>query len=97
MKPVRLVEPAEQEMISAAEFYEQRSPGIGRDFLDKIESALDDIHEHPDRCPPLGMGVRRRLVHRFPYGILYRIEAQEIVVLAIAHLHRNPTYWIDRM
>lgn len=43
MKTVHLLEPAEQEMIAAAAFYERRSPGLGGDFLDKLESAFSDI------------------------------------------------------
>jgi hypothetical protein len=35
-------------------------------------------------------------VHRFPYGLLYRVDPEEVIVLAVAHLHRHPTYWVGR-
>lgn len=96
MKPVRMVQPAEQEMSDAAAYYELQVSGLGRDFLAKIASAVADIAEAPERWPVVRMNVRRRLVHRFPYGLLYRIDVAEVVVLAVSHLHRHPTYWVGR-
>lgn len=49
MKTVRFLRPAEQEMLDAARFYELQSPGLGNDFIDKIDSAVCDIGVHPDR------------------------------------------------
>jgi plasmid stabilization system protein ParE len=97
MKPVRLLLPAEEEMINAAQYYESQAKGLGVDFLDKIDSALREIGENPERWPVIGHSIRRRLVHRFPYGLLYRIEKEGVLVLAITHLHRRPNYWIHRI
>lgn len=97
MMPVRFLQPAEQEMFNAAQYYELQVPGLGDAFLDKIDSATTDIAEHPDRWPIVRLNIHRRLVHRFPYGLLYRIDPNEVVVLAVAHLHRNPSYWIRRI
>ena len=84
-------------MLGAAKYYESQAPGLGRDFLDKIDSAVRDTGENPERWPVIGFDVRRRLVHRFPYGLLYRVDSEEVVVLAVAHLHRHPNYWINRI
>lgn len=97
MKTVRFVLPAEREMLDAARFYAQQAPGLGADFLNKIESAVCDIGEHPERWPVLRFDIRRRLVHRFPYALLYRVDREEVVVLATMHLHRRPDYWINRV
>jgi plasmid stabilization system protein ParE len=96
MKPVRFLQPAEQEMLNAAQYYELQVPGLGASFLDKIDSATADISEHPERWPIVRLNIRRRLIHRFPYGLLYRIDSNEVVVLAVSHLHRHPSYWIGR-
>jgi hypothetical protein len=96
MKPVRLLQPAEEEMFDAAAYYESRVPGLGAAFLDKVESAVADIAASPERWPIIQPNIRRRLVHRFPYGLLYRVDPEEIVVLAFSHLHRRPNYWIGR-
>ncbi len=96
MKIVRMVQPAEQEMLDAAAYYELQVSGLGQDFLAKIASAVTDIAENPERWPVIRLNVRRRLVHRFPYGMLYRVDPDEVVVLAVAHLHRHPAYWVGR-
>ena len=96
MKAVRLLQPAEQEMVDAAVYYELQVRGLGADFLDKIESAIADIAENSERWPIVRSDIRRRLVHRFPYGLLYRVDPDEVLVLAVAHLHRHPTYWVGR-
>ena len=96
MKTVRFLLPAELELLEAARYYELQAPGLGNDFLDKIDAAVQDIDEHPERWPVLRLGTRRRLIHRFPYALLYRVDLDEVVVVATMHLHRHPDYWINR-
>ena len=96
MKPVRFLRPAELEMLDAARYYELQASGLGSDFLDKIDSAVEDIGMHPERYPIVRFNVRRRLVHRFPYALLYRVDPEEIVIQATMNLHRRPGYWTDR-
>ncbi|MDD5673245.1 MAG: type II toxin-antitoxin system RelE/ParE family toxin [Chitinivibrionales bacterium] len=97
MKPVRLLHTAELEMLDAARYYELQAPGLGIDYLDKIDSAIHDVEENPEQWPTIRFNIRRRLVHRFPYGLLYRIDTEEIIVLAVMHLRRHPDYWISRL
>ena len=97
MKRVRLLGPAEQEMLDAARYYESQAAGLGEDFLSKVQSAVKDVAEHPDMGPVIRFDIRRRLVHRFPYGILYRICPEEIVIVAVMHLRRHPAYWLGRI
>ena len=97
MKAVRFIIPAEQEMLDAARYYAMQAPGLGADFLKNIKSAVYDIGEHPERWPVLRFDIRRRLVHRFPYALLYRVDPDEVVVLATMHLHQHPDYWINRL
>ncbi len=96
MKEVRFLRPAELEMLDAAQYYEQQATGLGRDFLDKIDSAVQDIRENPERWPIVQKHIRRRLIHRFPYALLYRIDGEVIVIQATMHLHRRPDYWVGR-
>ena len=97
MKPVRFLLPAEQEMLGAARYYKSQTEHLGKDFIVKVDSAVRDIAEYPERWPVIRFDVRRRLVYRFPYGVLYRIDVNELVILAVAHLHRHPNYWISRI
>ena len=89
--------PALAEMAEAAQFYESRQVGLGQQFLDAIDRAIEDLEENPRRWPVLKKQIRRRLVGRFPYGILYRIDPQQITIIAIMHLHRRPNYWTKRI
>jgi toxin ParE1/3/4 len=97
MKPVVFLQPARQEMLDAAHYYELQAPGLGDDFLDAIDSALRDIRDHPNASPVIHAGVRRHLLHRFPYALLYRVDSERVFVLAVMHLHRHPLYWTDRI
>lgn len=96
MKAPRLLLPAEDEMLEAAFYYERQSKGLGEDFLRKVHSAIEEIAQHPTRWPKVRGDIRRRIVHRFPYAVLYEDLPQEIVVIAVMHLRRHPAYWIDR-
>jgi len=83
-------------MLDAARYYELQAPGLGVDFLDKIDQAIEAIAEDPRKWPIIRFDIHRRLIHRFPFGLLYRIDPDEILIIATIHLHRHPDYWIDR-
>jgi len=93
MKKATFHEDAEAEMIEAARYYEERSSGLGLSFLDAVEAAVSEILEYPKACPLLGDHVRRKLLSRFPYGVIFAVEEDRIRVVAIAHLKRRPEYW----
>lgn len=93
---LRLLLSAEQEMFDAACYYEMQAPGLGADFLNKIELAFLDIAEAPERWPVVRDNIRRRLIRRFPYSLLYRIDPAEIIILAVMHQKRHPSYWLPR-
>ena len=97
MKPAVFLSPALTEMTEAALFYDAQVQGLGKAFLNTITRAVADIQQHPRRWPIIHKNVRRRLVGRFPYGLLYRDTPTEIVIIAVMHLHRRPDYWVDRI
>lgn len=96
MKPVVIHPEAEREMVAAALFYEERCPGLGSLFLDDVERAFQRIAERPGAWGSLSATVRRCLLVEFPFGILFREEADRIFVLAVMHLRREPSYWKKR-
>ena len=65
---------AEQELNDAASYYNAQSPGLGHAFLDEVQRAVDQILEHPEAAPLVNHLVRRKLVPRFPYGVIDRPE-----------------------
>lgn len=89
-------EVAEQELNEAASYYDAQSPGLGHAFLDEVEHAISQILDHPKAAPLLNQFVRRRLVRRFPYSIMYSVQPEGIRILAIANQKRRPYYWRGR-
>ncbi|MHB1100705.1 MAG: type II toxin-antitoxin system RelE/ParE family toxin [Burkholderiales bacterium] len=87
---------AEEEFLAAIDYHEERENGLGLDFSVEIYAAIQLIVAHPNAWPVLEEDVRRCLVNRFPYGILYAIDLEEIVILAVMHQRRRPDYWKDR-
>lgn len=97
MNPVVFLPQAEQEMLEAARYYESQAVGLGADYLLEVERAVAAIAESPKTWPIIEGELRRRLVRRFPFGILYYIDPNEIVVVAVSHLRRKPSYWRGRI
>jgi len=96
VKTARLLQPAEDEMLEAAFYYERQSSGLGKDFLVKVQHAIDEIVQHPTRWPKARGNIRRRLIHRFPFAILYEDFPHEVLIIGVMHLRRHPAYWIAR-
>jgi len=96
MKPVVFLDAAREEMVEAALWYEGKAPGLGADFLSQVRLAIDQIASFPDAGVLVAEQTRRRMVRRFPFGVLYRVEPERVVVAAVMHLRRKPGYWRDR-
>ena len=87
---------AEAEFAAAALFYESRIVGLGRSFSAEIQRIVSLTREYPDAGAPVFLPVRKTLVDRFPYAIVYRRDRESILVLAIAHQRQRPGYWRRR-
>jgi plasmid stabilization system protein ParE len=93
---VRLDLAAKQEIHQAALFYEDCREGLGQEFVDSVESAFEQIQQHPTVWRILKGRFRRYLLQRFPYGIIYAVEGKVIYIAAVMHLKRKPGYWVSR-
>jgi plasmid stabilization system protein ParE len=87
---------AEQELNDAAGYYEAQSSGLGLAFLAEVEYSMDRILEHPEAAPFVNQVVRKMLIRRFPYSVMYSVQPEGIHILAIAHQKRRPMYWRGR-
>lgn len=87
---------AQRELNEAAQYYESESPGLGAAFLNEIQRCIGDILKQPEAGPVLVGAVRRRLMRRFPYAVLYSIKPAGIRILAVMNLRRRPMYWVGR-
>jgi plasmid stabilization system protein ParE len=88
---------AEAELVEAARFYEGRVPGLGARFLREFDAAIASIQEAPERWRTVEEDIRRYLMHRFPYGIYYRVRGDELRILVVKHHSRHPDYWRYRI
>jgi plasmid stabilization system protein ParE len=93
---ISLLPAAQSELDEAFLWYEEQSIGLGYDFLDEFEQSVRLLAVFPELFEQMEEGVRRCLINRFPYGIIYGIDGVSIVIVAIAHLKRKPRYWIGR-
>lgn len=87
---------AERELNDAAKYYEIECPGLGTSFLREVDRCLRLIDEHPEAGVALRGAVRRRLLRRFPYSLLYKSSEDGVRMLAIMNLKRHPNYWVGR-
>lgn len=96
---VRTARPASEELAEAVRWYERQRPGLGGDLFDAVATSFSRIESDPELGTPISPDrlTRRVLVNRFPYQVVYRIRANEIVIVAVAHLKRHPRYWTDRI
>jgi plasmid stabilization system protein ParE len=88
---------AEAEFLHAIDYYEDRENGLGYDFAVEVYSAIERAVSNPKAWPAIVDDIRRSLVNRFPYGVLYSEEDGVMIVIAVMHLHRDPDYWEKRI
>lgn len=81
----------------AARYYARRNPRAAERFIAAIDEAIEGIVEAPFRWRLLEEDVRRCLAHVFPYAVLYTIEPDFILVVAVMHCARKPGYWRRRL
>jgi plasmid stabilization system protein ParE len=94
---IRFLEAAQREVDDAVAWYDEREEDLGRDFLDELDRVVRRIKSFPQASSEIEPGIRRCLLARFPFGLIYGIDEDLIIVIAVSHLHRQPRYWIDRL
>jgi plasmid stabilization system protein ParE len=87
---------ARWEFEEAERYYERQAPGLGAAFRAAIKEALPRIRAWPLSCPVERGSIRRLVLSRFPYKLLYSVESDHLYVIAVVHQHREPEYWVGR-
>jgi plasmid stabilization system protein ParE len=93
----RFLFPAEEEMTEASVYYESATSGLGAGFLDDVQRTIKILRDHPELGEPVGQGLRRALLHRFPFSLIYSVEVDMVLIVAVAPQRRRPDYWRDRI
>lgn len=94
---IRFLTLADQEVDDAVVWYDNQVDGLGREFLDELDRSVRLVRAYPEASTEIEPGIRRWLLARFPYSLVYGIDKETVVVIAVAHLHREPRYWVDRL
>ena len=92
----RLLSCAEAEISEAVAYYNEQSPGLGYEFAAEAKDALLRLELFPNAWPVFSCRTRRCMVRRFPYGILYQVRPDFVLVVGVMHLSRDPKRWQDR-
>ncbi len=80
----------------AARYYAGCQEGLDLRFMASVEAAVRQVAAAPERWRVLEQDVRRCLTKVFPYAILYTVEADRVLIIALMHCHREPGYWRAR-
>jgi plasmid stabilization system protein ParE len=91
------LEAAKEELEEAVRYYEEQREGLGSEFAQEITTTITRIQEYPDAWAKISKNARCCRTKRFPYGIIYTVRGEEILILAVMHLHRKPGYWKKRL
>ena len=96
---VEFLEPAARELYEAIVFYDIQRRGLGQEFAKEVEDTIERIKQNPEAWTTISSSkrVRRCLTNRFPYGIIYQIRQDTLLIVAVWHLLRRPQAWQGRV
>ena len=94
---VEFIEPAAIELDDAIEYYNHQANGLGEKFLDEVLRTIDLIRLFPESWTSITKHTRKAILRKFPYSLVYSVYDEKLYILAVAHQHREPEYWIDRI
>jgi toxin ParE1/3/4 len=87
---------AKLDLRQAVRWYDQQQNGLGREFVGQVDAAMERIVDNPIQYQVVHRDIRRAILRKFPYGVFYRVDATNIVIFAIVHLHQDPSSWQSR-
>lgn len=93
---VVFLEPAESEFLDAVQYYNEQKAGLGYEFALEIQKTIERILLYPEAWTKISKNARRCRCNKFPYGVIYFINDNVLLVVAIMHLNKEPDYWKDR-
>jgi plasmid stabilization system protein ParE len=96
LRRLSLREEAEREVLAAALHYESERPGLGFRFEAELNRTITRVVESPLQFREIEPGVRRALLPIFPYGVFFTADEDDVLVMAVLHLHRHPDAWKGR-
>jgi hypothetical protein len=87
---------AEAEFKKAVAYYEDCRAGLGIEFAQEVYTTISRIIQYPEAWSQMSKNTRRCLVNRFPFGVIYQVKSDLVLIIAVADLRRKPGFWLDR-
>jgi hypothetical protein len=97
MKDYDFLEPAQIELEEEVKYYNEQRMGLGYEFATEVADTISRILRYPEAWTKLSKRARRCRTKRFPYGVIYQIRGDRILIVAVARLRRKPFHWRDRV
>ncbi len=94
---IKFLAPAEDELLEAVAYYNTQSEGLGYEFAVEVKKTIERIVQYPEAWFPLSKRTRRCRTNRFPYGIIYQVRNNTVIIVAVMHLSRHPQTWKGRV
>ena len=96
---IEFLEPATAELYEAIVYYNIQRQGLGLEFAKEVQNTIERIKQNPEAWTTISTSkqARRCLTNRFPYGIIYQIRKNTILIVAVMHLKRRPQTWQSRL
>ena len=88
---------AEKELNDAIDYYNECQDGLGIEFAKEVYNAIQIILQFPQAWSSLSKNTRRCITNRFPYGVIYQVKKDEIIIIAVMQLNKKPNYWHDKI
>ena len=94
---IAFLPPARAELTDAISYYNNQSEGLGYEFAAEVKRTLERIVQYPDAWLKLSKRTRRCRTNRFPYGVIYQVRKETLLIVAVMHLSREPETWKSRL
>lgn len=94
---ISFLDAAQSELDDAIDYYDEQQPELGFEFAEEVEQALERINHYPDAWSSLTSRVRRCLLNRFPYSVIYEVRSERLIIVAIQNQRQKPESWRSRV
>jgi len=94
---IKFLAPAEAEFLDAISYYNMQSEGLGYEFATEVKRTIERIIQYPEAWAKLSERTRRCRTNRFPYGVIYQVREEILLIVAVMYLGREPQTWKSRL
>jgi len=88
---------AVKELTDSIDYYEKNYPGLGLEFSEEVYSTVQRILQFPKAWTKISKNCRRCITQRFPFGIIYQVKDDEIIIVSVMQLNQKPKKWDERI